>query len=74
MTIPVLCVLCAAAGVAAGHLLTRRITDQDLHIAWRRGRDYGLSRQANRVAFLEGRVARLEGSIRRITTTNGVRP
>lgn len=74
MTTPVLCTLTAAAGVAVGFFLTHRASRQELQLAWRDGVARGRFEQADRVAFLERRVIHLEASMRRFTTSNGVRP
>ena len=74
MTIPVLCVLAAAAGVVVGFLLTHRASRQELQLAWRAGVARGRLEQADRTAFLERRVIHLEASLRRFSASNGVRP
>lgn len=72
--IATLCVICAAIGAAAGSLLTRRVNHQELRLARAEGMRQGRREQEHRTDFMYRRVIHLEAMIRRLTTSNGVRP
>jgi len=72
MTSPILVFLSFAAGAVAGHLLTRRIGQQDLFHAHQGGLYQGRSEQACRIEFLQRRVTHLEAAARRFASPAGV--